>query len=175
MNTGNATGQTWRARLKRGARALVSSIGTQAHVADLLGRSPQLVSLWCHDDFAKVVAWEHVVDERIPAAARAAFFAEVAGEGVLVVALERWASEAGRESDLRLAATGVRASSDSAAALLDSIADGVITRAEGAKLLAAVDHAIGVLLAIRGRAQAAVREGVVGENVVALRATGSRT
>lgn len=151
--------------LKRGVRALVAELGSQRRLADVLTVSDTLVQAWHSEDVRKAIPWERILDERLlahlPAPARAAFWREVVGRGLAVVATE--AEDGNRAADLSLAGKTARASAELVAQLIEAVADGHITRLEGERIIAAVDELLGVLLAIRGRAKDAVRDHVVVE------------
>ena len=78
--------------------------------------------------------------------------------GLAVVALP---SAGASGDDLRSLATAQREASEAITAALLAVADGHITRSEGAKLESECDEAIARLLAVRERARLAQREGVI--------------
>lgn len=105
----------------------------------------------------------------LPDPARVALAQHVAGERFALVELPH--VETGREAIVE-ALAAQRETSEALAAHLVAIADGIVTRDEGARLVREVDEAIRELLRLRALGEAAVREGVVGvEETVARRAT----
>lgn len=160
----------WMRPLKAAVRAMCGELGSQRALADLLVVSDTLVQQWHSFDVEKAIPWAHALDERIPAAARGAFFRELVGRGVAVVVIPRVAENAARAADLGLAAATVRHASDVAAKLIEAVADGHITRVEGERIVRAVDELVGVLVGIRERAEAAARDGSTAE-VVEIRRT----
>jgi hypothetical protein len=79
--------------------------------------------------------------------------------GLAVVELP---GEPSTADDLRMLARAQRETGDAVASGLDAMADGHITRSEGAKIEAECDEAIAAFLVLRERARQAQREGVVG-------------
>ena len=68
--------------------------------------------------------------------------------------------------ELRALATAQRETAEAIAHGLDAMADGHMTRAEGARVEQECDEAIAALLVIRDRARLAQREGVIGLRAV---------
>jgi hypothetical protein len=98
----------------------------------------------------------------LPDPARVAVAQYVAGERFAVVELPH--VETGREAIVE-ALAAQRETSEALAAHLVAIADGIVTRDEGARLVREVDEAIRELMRLRALGEAAVREGVVGVEV----------
>jgi DNA-binding transcriptional regulator YdaS (Cro superfamily) len=155
---GETTVRMWMRPLKRGVRALCAELGSQRALAGVLGVSDTLVQQWTSRDVEKVIPWPHVLDERVPAAARAMLFRELVGPGIAVVVIPKSAESAGRAADLSLAADTIRQGADVSARLLEA---GEFTREKGTAIIRAVDELVGVLLAIRARAERAVSEQAV--------------
>jgi len=136
--------------------ALRSNRLTQAAIAETLGVSETMVAEWCKPEKPRAIT---VADAaRLPEPARMAMAIEVAGPGHAVGKLPAAASSG---DDLRAIANVQRECADVVARHLDAMADGRLSRAEGAELEREVDQAIAALLAVKLRAQQAQRELVI--------------
>lgn len=133
--------------------------GSQATaVAALLGVPRQRVDEWrdVHEDRHLTVADA----AGMPPAVRRHLAEYVAGPGYQVAELPDEHHDL--RFDLSLAARLVRESGETAAVLLEALADGHVCRAEGARLAREADEAIRVLLFVRELGRRAAREGIVG-------------
>ena len=137
--------------------AIDESTTSRPVVAAQLEISPQDLRRVCDPTTGRAVPLEHVLglpDDAYRAVVEA--LADRAGLGV--VALPEASSES---DDLRSVAETQREASEAITAALLAVADGHITRSEGAKLESECDEAIARLLAVRERARLAQREGVI--------------
>lgn len=130
-------------------------------VALMLDRDRRTLQAWRDPSDDKVPSLEAVIG--LPSLVRmriTAYLAELDGR-----ALVELPEAADVVCDLRAAAALQRESADVIARHLEAVADGHITRREGAELERECDELLAVVLAIRERARQARREGVVGASL----------